>query len=464
MKKIFFVAAIISVFASIMPAQNQKELGFDFDYARFNYDTTAVFLEFYYGLNLANMQAKPTDQGLLIEAIVHIEMKNVESGAYFIKKDWKIQNLINPNESDSIQKTLTGVFGFVVPGGKYALQIIARDAQNPDLTKTISETILLQPFRRDKFCVSEIELASYIKKENADPKSLFYKNTFEVIPNPLMVYSNRSPVLFFYAELYNLKLENEKTNFTLQKILYNSSDVPIYKSTKNINQSKDAVVELGLINLLKYPTDSYNLVLSLIDPTTNQTFVSSKRFYLYNPGIVDSTSRSVRVDGGVLGSEFGIYDSEECDKLFSEAKYIAANDEINQYKKLDSLNAKREFLFKFWKARDDNPATAKNEYKENYMNRVALANKNYSRMNKEGYLTDRGRVVLLYGTPDQKDYFPSEAEMKPYETWFYNQIEGGVSFIFGDVTGFGNYELLHSTKRGEIQDENWIRRLRTAAQ
>lgn len=461
MKKIFFAATLVFVFVSIMTAQNQKELGFDFDYARFNYDTTAVFLEIYYNLNSANMQATPTEQGLLIEAIVHIEMKNIESGAYFIKKDWKIQNFINPNESDSIQKTLTGVFGFVIPSGKYVLQVIARDSQNPNLTKTISETILLQPYRHDKFCISEIELASYIKKENADPKSLFYKNTLEVIPNPVMFYSNKSPVLFFYTELYNLKLENEKTNFTLQKLLYNSAGVPIYRNTKNIKQSKDAVVEVGVINLLKYPTDSYNLVLSLIDPITNQAFVSSKRFYLYNPGIVDSTSRSVKVDGGVLGSEFGIYSSEECDKMFLQAKYIATKQEIEQYKKLDSLNAKREFLYNFWKVRDTNPATPRNEFKEDYMRRVAFAEEKFSSLKKEGYLTDRGRVILLYGEPDQKDYYPSESDLKPYEVWFYNQIQGGVSFIFGDVTGFGNYQLLHSTKRDEIKDENWKQRLST---
>jgi hypothetical protein len=51
--------------------------------------------------------------------------------------------------------------------------------------------------------------------------------------------------------------------------------------------------------------------------------------------------------------------------------------------------------------------------------------------------------------------------MKPYEIWFYNEIEGGVQFIFGDISGFGNYELLHSTKRGEVNDPDWERRLRT---
>ena len=75
---------------------------------------------------------------------------------------------------------------------------------------------------------------------------------------------------------------------------------------------------------------------------------------------------------GVLGSEFGLLSLDECNKMFSYAKYLASQKEIDQFSKLDSLNAKREFLFNFWKVRDDNPATTKNEIKEEYMNRVAL--------------------------------------------------------------------------------------------
>jgi GWxTD domain-containing protein len=128
-------------------------------------------------------------------------------------------------------------------------------------------------------------------------------------------------------------------------------------------------------------------------------------------------------------------------------------------KSLDSLKAKREFLYDFWRNRDADPSTPQNEYKEEYMKRVAYANKNFTSMLREGFLTDRGRVTLLYGEPDQRDFYPSDSEVKPYEIWFYNEIEGGISFIFGDVTGFGNYELLHSTKRGEVKDENWMRRI-----
>jgi GWxTD domain-containing protein len=200
------------------------------------------------------------------------------------------------------------------------------------------------------------------------------------------------------------------------------------------------------------------LALSLIDPKTNQAFISSKRFYLYNPTVVDSVKRGP-TNMNVMNSEFGVFSVEDCDIMFKQIKYIASRTELNTYGKLDSLKAKREFLFNFWNARNPDQGSSRNEYKEQYMKRVAYANQNFKSMGRDGYLTDRGRVLLIYGEPDQKDMYPNEPNLKPYEVWFYNEIEGGVTFFFGDITGFGKYDLLHSTKRGEIEDSNWQSRI-----
>ena len=338
MKKIFFTAVIIFVFASRILAQKQKELGFEFDYARFNYDSSSVYIEFYYELNPKNMQLKQSDMGQLIEAVVHLEMKNVATNEYAINKDWKIQNVIN--ETDTVDKSVSDVLGFVVPVGKYSLVLAVRDANNPGFTKTINETVIIEPFKSTKYSLSDIEIARNIKKEGADQNSLFYKNSMEIFPNPSMIYTYQFPALFFYVELYNLKLTDGKTDFSLVRNLYNSSGVSVHKNSKIIKQTDQALVEYGVINLSKYPTDSYSLELSLIDPITNQAFASTKRFYLYNPNVIDSNI-SLNVNSGVLGSEFGLLSIEECNKMFSYAKYLASKKEIDQFAKLDSLNAKR---------------------------------------------------------------------------------------------------------------------------
>ncbi len=459
MKNIFYVISIVMLFCSIIPAQN--ELGLDFDYARFNYDSSSVYLEFYYDLNIKNMTVIQTDKGPLCEAIVHIEMKDSASKTFIINRDWKIQNIIEKISGDSVvNKTMTGVLGFVVPRGKYSLKINARDSKNLKLTKNIAELINIEPVRKGIFCISDIQLAANIKTDDVDNKSIFYKNSLEVIPNPAMYYTQQSPALFYYAEMYQLKLADGNTIFSLQKLLSNSSGTIIYKNSKQVKQSANAVVEYGVINLSKYPSGSYLLTLSLIDPVSNKAFVSKKRFYLVNPGVAEQP-RSAMVDPGFMSSEFANYSAEECDKLFAESKYISVQREVDLYKGLDSLKAKREFLYSFWNGRDPSPGTPRNEFFEEYQKRIEYVDENFSTSHKQGYLTDRGRVVLMYGIPDQRDYFSSDSNMKPYETWFYNQIENGVYFYFGDLRGSGNYELLHSTKHDEVRNDAWQDRLKT---
>jgi GWxTD domain-containing protein len=215
-----------------------------------------------------------------------------------------------------------------------------------------------------------------------------------------------------------------------------------------------------VITLKEFPTDAYTLVISLIDTALNKGVASSKKFYLFNPGVKDSLI-GIDVFAGYIGSEFGVFSETECDELFDKSKYISTSSEITQYERLDSLNSKREFLYEFWKRRDTDPTTELNEFKEEYKNRLEFVKVRFKAFNKPGYKTDRGRIYLTYGEPDQVDRYPNETNMKPYEIWYYNSIEGGVVFIFGDLTGFSDYELLSSTKRGEMQDDSWTRRLIT---
>ena len=456
MKYSTIVAVMILILSGSLFAQN--ELQFDFDYARFKYDQSSDYLEFYYSLNSRGMVLTDYGDKKLVEAVVHIEMKNTATDSFFINKSWQIHNIINPTDSLGKMNVLTGTFGMAVPEGDYQLNITASDANNSEFDKKISENIKIQPYLNSKFSISDIQLASNIKRVGVDTNSIFYKNTLEVIPNPTMLFTENSPVAFYYSELYNLTADKQSNEFTLDKLLYNSSGVNVYKSSKKIHSNQNSVVEIGVLNLSKLPTDSYNFVLNLIDNKTNQAFLSSKRFFLYNPKVIDSTAVQ-SVNANIFGTEFGIMSAEECDKMFDQAKYIATQDEKQRYKSLDSLNAKRDFLAHFWKGRDLEPATPQNEYEIDYLKRVEYANEHFRYANREGYRSDRGRVYLIYGEPDQKDYYPSDSNMKPYEVWFYNDIEGGVYFYFGDINGFGKYELLHSTKRGEVKDANWMRRI-----
>jgi GWxTD domain-containing protein len=232
----------------------------------------------------------------------------------------------------------------------------------------------------------------------------------------------------------------------------------IEQSSKKINRKTDSRVEVGKLLVHNLPTDTYTLVLNLIDSVANYGVFSTKRFFVYNPSIahVDTFVLSAT---STLGTMFGAMSEEELDDLFAKSKYLALPNEINQYNKLSNEAGKREFMNQFWEVRDDNPNDARNEYFLGYLKRISESNAKFTALGREGWKTDRGRIYLLYGDPNEIERYPNQTDTRPYEIWTYHDLEGGAYFIFADITGFQDYQLVHSTKRGEMRDDNWSRRI-----
>ncbi|MBT8385834.1 MAG: GWxTD domain-containing protein, partial [Ignavibacteria bacterium] len=293
---------------------------------------------------------------------------------------------------------------------------------------------------------------------STNESSIFYKNTYEVTPMPTAIFGENQPVLFYYTELYNLSDESGSDSLRLDQLVFNSREQLVINNSKQIGRKVDSRVEVGSVHAYKLPTDTYTLVCTLIDSIAGQGVSSSKKFFVYNPGVVyvdtftQQTSR-------VLSTAFGVMSEEELDDLYSKAKYIALQSEMDQYDLLTNLEGKREFIFNFWEARSNDPLVSENYSYLAYVDRVNESNVKYGAMGKKGWKTDRGRIYIMYGEPNEIERYPNEPQTRPYEKWNYHDIEGGVQFIFGDITGFSDYQLIHSTKRGELTDPFWQRRI-----
>jgi GWxTD domain-containing protein len=243
-------------------------------------------------------------------------------------------------------------------------------------------------------------------------------------------------------------------------MLYNSKGKLVKEKTKYLSRNSNTRVEVGSQILSNYPTDSYTFVIALIDSIGNTGVSTSKKFFVYNPDVVVSDTFEVSTTA-VLSSTFGSMSEEELEDLYEKSKYLATKSEIDKYERLTNIDGKREFMFEFWKAKDEYYGSTQNQndFYRTYLQRIDLCNQRYSTMGKQGWKTDRGRVYLLYGEPTEIERFPNQLETRPYETWQYTDIEGGVYFVFADLTGFSDYTLIHSTKRGELRDDNWQRRI-----
>jgi GWxTD domain-containing protein len=147
------------------------------------------------------------------------------------------------------------------------------------------------------------------------------------------------------------------------------------------------------------------------------------------------------------------------DWLNEDVAYIITDEERKQFKKLVTDEEREQFIEAFWRRRDPDPDTDENEYKEQYYERVAYANEHYA-SGIPGWKTDRGRIYIMFGKPDETESHPSggsyQREMTegggststyPFERWFYRYIEGvgsGVEIEFVDPTGSGEYRIARS--------------------
>jgi GWxTD domain-containing protein len=448
---IFVILSAASIFA-------QTEIGFDFDYARFKYNDK-IYCEIYYSINQSNLTVFKKDDTESVSAYITIKFTNTDSNKVVVRKKYQVNS--SAADGNSAGKNLLGVLGFLINEGNYIIDIKASDFVDTNKSKSYSERINVKSFDNGKTAVSDIQFASRIINESVNKNSVFYKNTMEVFPHPVNVYGQNYPILFYYSELYNLQSDTSKGDLILNSQIIDSKGKKVFEKSKSVSRKNNEVVEVGAVNISKFISGSYTFLLNIYNQKSQKGLVSSKKFYVYNPSVVDSMLKEKKNNMGVESSEFAVLSEEECDEMFVSAQYIATGNEIDKFRKLSGAESKREFLFQFWKIRDSDTSTPENEFKNEYNRRINHVEMKYRSFNKRGVKTDRGRVYLIYGEPDEIELHPNDYDKKPYEIWYYNSIEGGVYFVFGDLAGYSDYELIHSTKRGEMRDDNWARRILT---
>ena len=100
-------------------------------------------------------------------------------------------------------------------------------------------------------------------------------------------------------------------------------------------------------------------------------------------------------------------------------------------------------LERFWKDRDPDPDTEVNELENEFYQRIASANRNFSSWKEgiDGWKTDRGRIYIIHGSPTDVERPPSSTEMSNrYEIWYYSHLNK--RFVFLDRHHSEDYKLI----------------------
>ncbi len=81
-------------------------------------------------------------------------------------------------------------------------------------------------------------------------------------------------------------------------------------------------------------------------------------------------------------------------------RYLMNRSETRLYRRLKTREARLAFIRRFWSRRDPSPRTPQNERRLVFWRRVAEANRKFGDGAKPGWRTDRGKIYILLGPPD----------------------------------------------------------------
>lgn len=121
--------------------------------------------------------------------------------------------------------------------------------------------------------------------------------------------------------------------------------------------------------------------------------------------------------------------------LEQDVGWIITDEERKAFQLLSNDEERDNFIEAFWQRRDPTPDTAENEFKEEHYRRIAYANEHFP-AGIPGWKTDRGRIYIVFGPPDEIESHPSGGTYQrpmdegggttstfPFEQWRYRYIE-----------------------------------------
>lgn len=145
--------------------------------------------------------------------------------------------------------------------------------------------------------------------------------------------------------------------------------------------------------------------------------------------------------------------------LKEDVVYIISPEERQAFEKLATDEEREQFMEAFWLRRDPDPDTPDNPTRDEHYRRIAYANEHFA-SGKAGWRTDRGRMYIAWGKPDEIESYPTGQQYdRPlwqgggstttyaYEVWWYRHLDGvgdDIEIEFVDPSGSGEYRIAQS--------------------
>jgi GWxTD domain-containing protein len=300
---------------------------------------------------------------------------------------------------------------FVVAPGSYVVSVQFRDRES-NTTRTLVRRLLVTDFAATTFSMSDVMLLSRVTEQEGRKS---------IVPNVSPNVGNITEPFWMYFEMYNSRdLDSVRlvvdvlTSGGERKLEFDTLAAVRPERNESFLRVDHTGLPLGDYRLYvrAYPADS-------TAPGGKEMLAGTNRAF------------SVRWAGFP-------WSVDDIDRAIDQVRYIARDEELSELKDAKTAETKQAKLIEFWKKRDPNPNTPRNERMEDYYQRVEYANKQFTHY-IEGWRTDMGMVYIMFGPPNDVSRYPFEVDSKPYEVWRYYDIN--YDFVFVDQSGFGDYRL-----------------------
>lgn len=399
------------------------------DYAFFKGANELTHTEVYYKISYR----EPTytgDEGLSATIQFSFCSRNLTTGDSLVDS-WEKRSVISSlEEAKNRDLEIVELTALSLTPGEYEFRYKVTDLGSAK-EGVIVDSVGVPSFERDELILSWIELASEIDVDSSQGQ--FCKNNLRVIPNPGGHYSITRPLLYTYAEVYNLGSDTLPLEVVYSMLDENGVLIREYPPKQLVKAGTD-VMDVGALNVMGLPIGNYYLRILVTDMAT---------------GMESSREKSFSV------LPFRKPPPPELQEYYGMIEYLIPSRDLALYNSL-SERARTEYLYQLWRKLDPNPETEENEALPQFAEKIRYADENFSTPKIKGRDTDRGRISIKYGEPDEIKRSSAETLFNVWESWLYYG-RGGRQFIFVDMKGSGIYELTYSSIPEEPTRPGWQR-------
>ncbi len=393
-----------------------------------------------------------TLDSLLSQASLNVLIYLEQNGEITAHEKYTLQS-----PSISFPVDLIKMHRFPVPSGRSFLVIEIVD--NHDiLNKFDYKQELVGLKHQESIYQSDIQL--FAKAEASTAQSELSKNgfSFEVLPYDYL--QGNLKELIFYNEVYQSQ-KNFDENFLLSFKINIGYFGEFGQTVKQGYKKLAPAASVPILKKLKVDdliSGNYHLVLEVLDRDKN----------LYSSKYINFRRSNPDADYSIANNYNKEYDNSFVHKLEKDKLnyYLKALIPVAQSNLLGILNgavsrddaeSKRYFIFKYF---NDNYGQNAELGFNQYMKVADAVHDRFASGFGYGFETDRGYIFMKYGNPNDALTVEDEPSAPPYEIWVYNKIidtnQSNVKFIFYNPSlSHNDFELLHSTCRGELNNPAW---------